>query len=128
MAYGSSQARGQIGATATATPDLSRICDLHHRSQHRWILNPLREARDRIRSLMVTSLICFHCATTGTQVCILLKNRVFFTKSVLRIFHVSVCINRSFLFIAEQHTDEWQYCAIICPLTCLMDIGICQLL
>ena len=33
-------------ATATAMPDLSRICDLHHSLQQRWILNPLSEARD----------------------------------------------------------------------------------
>ena len=32
---------------ATATPDLSLICDLHHRSQQHQILNPLSEARDR---------------------------------------------------------------------------------
>ena len=31
---------------ATATPDLSSICDLHHSSQQRWILNPLSKARD----------------------------------------------------------------------------------
>ena len=29
-AYGCSQARGQIGATTTAMPDLSCICSLHH--------------------------------------------------------------------------------------------------
>ena len=27
-------------ATATATPDLSRVCDQHHSSQQRRILNP----------------------------------------------------------------------------------------
>ena len=32
-------------ATATATPDPNRICDLHHSSQQCWILNPLSEAR-----------------------------------------------------------------------------------
>ena len=32
--------------TATAMPDLSCICDLHHRSQQRWILNPLSKARN----------------------------------------------------------------------------------
>ena len=31
--------------TATATPDLSRVCDLHHGSQQRRILNLLSEAR-----------------------------------------------------------------------------------
>ena len=32
-------------ATATETPDLSRIYDLHHSSRQCWILNPLRRAR-----------------------------------------------------------------------------------
>ena len=42
-AYGRSQARGQIGATAAG---------LHHSSQQRQILNPLSEARDQTRVLM----------------------------------------------------------------------------
>ena len=58
-AYGGSQARGQIRATpaglrqshsnarATATPDSSHICDLHHGSQQHRILNPLSKARDQ---------------------------------------------------------------------------------
>ena len=33
-------------ATATATPDLSRVCNLHHSSRQYRILNPLSEARD----------------------------------------------------------------------------------
>ena len=45
-------------ATATATPDLSHICNLHHSSQQRRILNPLSEARDRTCILMDTSQIC----------------------------------------------------------------------
>ena len=40
--------------TATATPDPSRDCDLHHSSQQHWILNPLGEARDRTHILMDT--------------------------------------------------------------------------
>ena len=50
-AYGNSQARGPIGAAAasqaraTAKWDLSRVCDLHHSSWQRWILNPLSKAR-----------------------------------------------------------------------------------
>ena len=39
-------------ATATATWDLSRFCDLHHSSWQRWILNPLSESRDLTRILM----------------------------------------------------------------------------
>ena len=52
-AYGNSQAGAQselqllVYTTATATLwDLSHVCDLHHSSQQRQILNPLSEARD----------------------------------------------------------------------------------
>ena len=38
----------------------------------RQILNPLIEARDRTRHLLVPSWICFHCTTTGTPVLLLL--------------------------------------------------------
>jgi len=41
---------GQVTAytTATTTPDLSFICELHHSLQERQILNPLSEVRDQI--------------------------------------------------------------------------------
>ena len=47
-------------AIATATSDLSRVCDLHHSSRQGQILNPLNEARDRTQILMDTSQICYH--------------------------------------------------------------------
>ena len=63
-AYGSSQASGPIGGaatqadtTATATPDLSCVCDLHHSSRRHWILNSLSEARNQTCILMDTSWI-----------------------------------------------------------------------
>jgi len=34
----------KLPAYATATPDPSRVCDLHHSSWQHWILNPLSEA------------------------------------------------------------------------------------
>ena len=40
--------------TATATADLSCICNLHHSMWQCWILNPLSEARDRTHILMDT--------------------------------------------------------------------------
>ena len=49
---GSSWAKDGIGAaaatytTATATLDLSHICNLHQSLQKHWILNPLSEARN----------------------------------------------------------------------------------
>ena len=64
-------------ARAIAVSDPSHICDLHHSSKQRWILNPLTEARDRTRNLMVPSLIRFHCATTGTPVHVILKSTKF---------------------------------------------------
>ena len=65
MAYGSSQARGQIGAvalayaTATAAPDPSHICELHCSSWQHHILNPWSKARDRTCVLMNASQIHF---------------------------------------------------------------------
>ena len=50
--------------TATATQDPSCVCDLQHSSRQHQILNPLRETRDGTHSLMVSSQIHFHCATT----------------------------------------------------------------
>ena len=44
--------------TATATSDPGRIFDLHHSSWQHRILNPLSEARDGTRVLMVPSWIC----------------------------------------------------------------------
>ena len=45
-------------ATATATRDLSLICDLHHSSWQGWILNPLSEARDQTHVLLYASWVC----------------------------------------------------------------------
>ena len=41
-------------ATATATQDLSCVCELYHSSQQCQILNPLSEARDQTHILMDT--------------------------------------------------------------------------
>ena len=70
-AFGESQARGLIRATAAgyttaiATPDLSHVCDLHHSSQQRRILTPLSEARNQIQNLMFPSWIHVQCVRTG---------------------------------------------------------------
>ena len=45
--------------TATATSDLSRICNLYYSSQQRWILNPLSKARDQTLNLTVPRWINF---------------------------------------------------------------------
>ena len=46
--------------TATATQDLSRVCDLHHSSRQCQIFNPLSEARDRTQVLMDASRVRYH--------------------------------------------------------------------
>ena len=53
-------------ATATATPDLSHVCNLYHSSWECWIPHPLSQARDWTRILMDTSWVQHHWATMGT--------------------------------------------------------------
>ena len=49
--------RSPAYATASAMQDLSRVCDLHHCSRQRRILNLLSKARDRTHHLMVPSRV-----------------------------------------------------------------------
>ena len=66
-------------ATATATQDLSHICDIHHSSQQCWILYPLTEARDWTHVLMDASWVlnplchnrnsCRSCVLTSLPPC-----------------------------------------------------------
>ena len=58
-------------ATATATRDLSLVCDLHCSSQ--WIPDLLSGARDQTHILMDTSQIRFRCTTMGTPPLPILK-------------------------------------------------------
>ena len=74
MAYVGSQARGRTRAMAAglhhsrSNARSSRVCNVHHSSRQRQILNPLSEARDGTWNLMVPSRIHLCCATTGTPV------------------------------------------------------------
>ena len=45
--------------TATATQDPSGVCNLHHISWQRWILNSLNKARDQTHILMDISQACY---------------------------------------------------------------------
>ena len=44
----------QLPAYSIATPDRSRVCDLHHSSRQCWILKPPSEASDQTHVLMDT--------------------------------------------------------------------------
>ena len=52
--------------TATATQDLSQVCNLHHSSQQCRIPNPLSKTRVGTCNPVVPSRIYFRCATMGT--------------------------------------------------------------
>ena len=60
-------------ATATAMPDTSCICNLHHSSWQHRILKPLSEAKGGTRILTVPSQIRFCCTTMGTPILCSLK-------------------------------------------------------
>ena len=47
----------QLPASATAMPDPSHVCNLHHGSWQHWILDPLSEARDQTCILMDTGWV-----------------------------------------------------------------------
>ena len=67
VAYGGSQPRGQIGATAIAMPDLKLVYGLHHSSLQGQIPDPLSKGRDQSRITMDTSWICCCCATEAAS-------------------------------------------------------------
>ena len=77
LKHGGFQPRGLIGAAAasltTATAMPNPVCDPHHSSQQRCILNPLNEARDQTCNLMVSSRIRFRCTKTRTPHPILIE-------------------------------------------------------
>ena len=56
----------ELYTTATATWDLSHICNLDHSSRQHRILSPLSEAMDRALVLKDTSQVHYCCATMGT--------------------------------------------------------------
>ena len=53
---------------ATATRDLSCICDLQHGSGQYRILEPVSGARDRTHVLMDVSWVCYHWVPMGTPI------------------------------------------------------------
>ena len=75
-AYGCTQARGQIGAVATARtmPDLSPICNLYHSLWQHRTLNPLSEARDWAWILMDATQILNPLSHNGNSSMFLLSS------------------------------------------------------
>ena len=72
-----------VDTTATATCDLSCICDLHHSSWQWWIHNPLSRARYWTHILMDTSWVCYHWATVGAPVPSFLSSQSSLTRNIM---------------------------------------------
>ena len=102
-AYGGSYTRGGIRATAAS---------LHHshgnarsepclrptpQPQQCWILNPLSQARDRTRNLMVPSRLRFCCTTMGTPTLICLKKKN--KRNLLRPPSLSLLERKTYFYI-----------------------------
>ena len=108
-------------------PDLSRICDLHHSPWQRRILDPLSEARDQTRNLMVPSQIHFRCATTGTPrlipfkyfaIAVLLSSACIFPEllRVACVYHIMLTSDTSIPISSEQETPVKSYYSHYNPL------------
>ena len=94
--------------TATATPDTSCICNLHHSSRQWPILNPLSKARDRTCILMDSSQVCFHWSTTGTpQVKCLDKQVKNSWHSIWNEIHKSMFIYESISLLLHGEYNEF---------------------
>jgi len=89
-------------ATATETPDLSRVSNLHHSSWQCQILNPLSKARDQTRNLMVPSRIHFCCAMTGTP--LLMNIDIAHSFSM---FYSMYCMTISVFFFYSRGFDNY---------------------
>ena len=65
----------QLSVTATAMPDLSWVCDLHHSSQQCQILNPMSKARNRTHVLRDTSWVLNLLSHNGNSALIITIKR-----------------------------------------------------
>ena len=84
--------------------DPGRVCDLHHSSRQRWILNSLSEVRDQARILMDASQIRFCRAAKGTLA------GDFLSLSLSLSFFLSFSLSLSLFFLGPhpQHMDAME--------------------
>ena len=98
--------------TRTPPPDPSHICELHHSSQQRWILNLVSKARDRTRILMDTNQIRSHWAMMGTLYIFLLGAELILCPETLDIWSwlsFTNAIPAIRCFLRTWSTSKWLY-------------------
>ena len=101
--------------TATAMPDLSCVCNLHHSSWQRQMLNLLSKARDQTPILMVTSRVHYCWATIGTSLGWFKgkRNALFLEHMRLRIAPISKCSRKSQTY-SSKFFIPWFCTAFVC--------------
>ena len=102
-----------VYTTATATPDPSLVCDLHHSSQHHQILDPLSKARDGTCILMDPSLVRFAAPQRELPI----QCSVFFHFLWLYLWHMEVPELGVYLELLAYATDTLNP-SCICDLCC----------
>ena len=91
---------------ASAMPDPSHVCDLHHSSQQFQILNPLREARDQTQVLMHTRQVRYFWAMIETP-------SLYFWKIVLlgiEFLVNSLFISAFWIYLPIAFWLSWGFC------------------
>ena len=83
---------------ATAMPDPSRICDLHHSLRQCWILNPLSEVRDRTQTLRDASRVLNPLSHNRNS-----RNNVFKTKNDSSFLKLKLLVNYTYIKYTDTH-------------------------
>ena len=103
-------------ARTTATRDPSRLCDPHHSSRQRRIVNPLSKGRDRTRNSWFLVGFVNHCTTTGTP------SHNFLIVEILLTFPLGLkcgrifdkCISEHIFPLTSSSNMAWQDIAAVC--------------
>ena len=100
-----SELQSPASTTATATPDPSRVCDQHHSSRQRQILNPRSEARDRTHNLMVPVAFTSALLRRELQKAFVFKTLVLIEKpqtAQLQVFLTNLCVLRMGIWLVRS--------------------------
>ena len=102
-----------VNTTATAMPDLSRVCNLQHSSRQRWTLNPPSKARDPTHFLVDTNQVLNPLSHSGNSLKSTLKLVFFPTVMLLLVIKTRlISILQMSGFLGLHFHMVWQSCSI----------------